>query len=533
MTADNKPALEAIKVQLKRILKSSEFKATDKQKKFLSFVVDETLKDRASQLKGYTIGVDVYKRKENFDPQMDPIVRLEAGRLRRALENYYQEAGRNDPVRIEIPKGGYVPTFHTVRMPPSGKETFASANQDDALSTNPSIAVIPLINLTGDKEQDYFVDGLTEELTSELTRHQEFQVIASQSTMRFKDRKADPEEIGRDLNVRFILTGSVRKDVKTVKVTVRLLDSFSAEQIWGESYKRDQTPADLIAVQEDISANVIGTIADQYGLITRKLSREARKKAPADMKTYDAILRFYHYETKLTPEAFGKALAALEQAVEIDPEYGLAWAMLGHLHADNHALGFIEIEASLEKALTFAQKGVSLAPGNQFAWDSISLVYFHQGDKELFLLHVEQTLALNPNAPYVVGVAGWHMALYGEWDRGLTLLRKGMKLNPHHPSWFHLAFYMDFYRRGQYEQAFTEAIKFNYPELYIDAMIRASALGQMKKKREAEAAVDELLKLYPDFKHQPRHMIGRYVKVDDLVDKIIEGLQKAGLDDLN
>ena len=149
----------------------------------------------------------------------------------------------------------------------------------------------------------------------------------------------------------------------------------------------------------------------------------------------------------------------------------------------------------------------------------------------MFLQHVEQTLALNPNAPYVVGVAGWHMSLFGEWDRGLTLLEKGMKLNPYHPSWFHLAFYMDFYRRGQYEQAFAEAIKFNYPELYFDPMIRAAALGQMGRAHEAEIAVGEMLELVPDFSTNSRRLVGNYVKVDDLVDKIIEGLQKAGLVD--
>jgi len=218
--------------------------------------------------------------------------------------------------------------------------------------------------------------------------------------------------------------------------------------------------------------------------------------------------------------------------VEIDPEYGLAWAMLGHLHADNYALGFCEIEAPLEKALTFARKGVALTPGNQFAWDAISLVYFHRGDKDLFLQHVEQTLALNPNAPYVVGVAGWHLALYGEWDRGLTLLKKGMKLNPHHPSWFHLAFYMDFYRRGQYENAFAEAIKFNYPELYLDPMMRAAAFGQMGRQSDAKSAAAKLLELEPDFPTKGRRLISRYVKVDELVDKIIDGLKKAGLGNL-
>ena len=474
----------------------------------------------------------VYGRSESFDPQVDPIVRVEAGRLRRALEHYYLTAGKNDPVRIEIPKGSYIPTFHTVQIPPSGTKTHTSEREDSALTRGPSVAVMPLINLTGDKEQEYFADGLTEELTAELTRYQDFQVIASQSTLRFKGQKVDPREVGRDLGVRFLLTGSVRKDSKTVKVAIRLIDTAAAEEIWGESYKRDQTARDLIAVQEEIARRVIGAIADLYGLITRRLSRESRKKAPADLKAYDAILRFYQYETELTPEAFEKALAALEQALEIDPEYGLAWAMLGHLHADNHALGFCKIEAPLEKALTFAQKGVALAPENQFARDALSLVYFHRGDKELFLQHAEQTIALNPNSPYVVGVAGWHMVHFGEWDRGLTLLKKGMKLNPYYPSWFHLAPYLDYYRRGEYENAFGEAMKFNYPGLFWDPVMRAAALSQLGRQNEAKTAVSQLLKLEPDFATRGRWLIGRYLKVDDLVDTIIEGLRKAGLADL-
>ncbi len=512
MAADNKPTPEAIRDQLERILQSAEFRASDKQRKFLSFVVDETLAGRASQLKGYTVAVAVYGRAERFDPQVDPIVRVEAGRLRRALERYYLTAGKNDPVRIKIPKGGYVPTFHTVQIPPSGAQTHTSEREDSAPAAGPSIAVMPLLNLTGDEDQDYFADGLTEELTAELARYQEFQVIAAQSTLRFKGRKVDPKEIGRDLGVRFLLTGSIRKDLKTVKIAIRLIDTSTAAQIWGESYKRDLTAAYLIALQEEIAHRIVGVIADQYGLISRKLSKESRKKSPADLKAYDAILRFYHYETELTPEAFEKALAALEQAIEIDPEYGLAWAMLGHIHADNYALGFREIEAPLEKALTFAQKGVALAPDNQFARDALTLVYFHRGDKDFFLQHVEETIALNPNSPYIVGVAGWHMALYGKWDRGLTLLKKGMKLNPYHPSWFHLAPYMDYYLRGEYENALAEALKFNFPELYWDPLMRAAALSRLGRQNEAKAAVGQLLELEPDFATRGRWMISRLCK---------------------
>ncbi len=285
MTGDSEPRPAAIRTQLERILRSDEFRASDKQRKFLRFVVDETLADRASQLKGYTIAVSVYGRSETFDPQVDPIVRVEAGRLRRALEHYYLAAGGNDPVHIKIPKGGYVPTFHSVQIAPSKAQMHTSERQDRALTTEPSIAVMPLINLTGDQGQEYFTDGLTEELTAELTRYQDFQVIASQSTMQFKGRQVDAKEVGRKLGVRFLLTGSLRKDLKTIKVSIQLLDTSSAEQIWGESYKRNQTAADLIAVQEEITNSVIGAVADHYGLIQRRLSGESRKKAPADLKS--------------------------------------------------------------------------------------------------------------------------------------------------------------------------------------------------------------------------------------------------------
>jgi adenylate cyclase len=532
MPAVKEPSPKAIRLQLERILQSAEFRGSDKQRKFLTFVVDEALEGRASQLKGYTVAVTVYGRAENFDQQVDPIVRVEAGRLRRALEHYYLTAGQNDPVRIEIPKGSYVPTFRPAQIPPSGAQTRPEGTEGSDLPTGPWLAVMPLIDLADDDEQAYFADGLTEELTTELARYQDVRVIASQSTIQFKGQKMDPKEVGSALGVRFLLGGSVRKDLKMAKATIRLLDTATGAQLWGESYKTDLTATDLIAMQEDIAHKVAGVLADQYGLISRRLSAESRKKAPADLKTYDAVLRFYHYEIAMTPESFKEALEALEGAIEIDPEYGLAWAMLGHLHADDYALQFYLIEDALDKAMTYAQKGATLAPENQFAQDALALVHFHRGEKELFLKQVEKTLALNPNSPYFVGVAGWHTMLLGEWERGLALMERGMKLNPYHPSWFHLATFMNSYRHEDFENAFSEALKFHSPELFWDPVMRAVAHVQLGREQEARTAVGELLELVPDFASRGRRLIGNYVKVDDLTERLIEGLRKAGLADI-
>ena len=413
MTVDKNLTHQAIRAQLVRILKNVEFKASDKQRQFLSFVVEETLEGRTSQIKGYTIAVAVYGRIETFDPQIDPIVRVEAGRLRRALEHYYLTAGSNDPLRIVIPKGTYIPDFHSAEVQRPESKTFIKESPDNTISGEPTIAVMPLINLTDDNEQDYFADGLTEEMTAEIARYQDIHVIASQSTMRFKGQTIDPKKIGHD------------------------------------------------------------------------------------------------------------------------PGYGMAYAMIGHLHADNYALGFREFDAPLEKALEFVQKGVALEPQNQFARDALTLVFFHLGDKEAFLKQVEETIDLNPNSPYVIGVAGWHMALFGEWHQGIALLEKGMKLNPYYPTWFHLATFMNHYRAAEYEMAYGEALKFNFPNLFWDPVIRAAALSQLGRIDDANSAIQQLLEIEPNFETQGRFLIRRYVKVERIADKVIEGLRKAGMENIN
>lgn len=526
---DKLPDPAAIRDQLNRILDSEEFRASVKQRRFLHFVIDEALADRGAALKGYTIAVNVYGRGDGFDPQIDPIVRVEAGRLRRALERYYLTAGSSDPIRIDVPKGGYVPRFRLLRPVPAAPATGTAAADPIAVT---SIAVMPLVDMTGDDEREYFTDGLTEELTSELTRYQDFRVIASQSSQHFKDRQADPRMIGEELGVRFILTGNVRRDPQAIKVSIQLHDTATNQRIWGESYKRRLTAADLITVQEEIAGRVVGIIADQWGLISRRLSRESARKAPADLTVYDAVLRFYHYETVLTAESFESALQALGRAVESEPDYGLAWSMLGHLHADNHALGFRGIGDCLGKALEYTKKGVALEPDSQFAWDALALAHFHLGNRDLLIETIDRTIALNPNSPYIVGVAGWHLSLCGEWERGRKLLAQGMELNPYHPTWFHLAPFMDHFRQREYEKAYADALKFNFPELFWDPLLRATALVRLERPEEATAAIGQLFGLVPDFATSGRRLIEGYVKVGDLVEDLVAGLREAGLAEL-
>lgn len=524
-------AAEDVRSALERILSSPEFKGKSMLQGFLRFIVEETLGGRAHQIKGYTIATQVFARKEDFDPIRDPIVRIQAGRLRRTLERYYQTRGKDDPVRIEVPLGSYVPIIHPLggaepgrREPPP-----ASWNQGPALPRGPSIAVMPLLNLTGDPGQEYFADGLTEELTNEIARYQDLRVVSCRSAMRRKGIDVGARELGLDLGVCFVLEGSVRREADSVKIGVRLVDTMTRMQLWCEQYRRELKPDSLIALQEEISRRVAASVGSEYGIILQTLSRESRNKPPEALEAYEALLRFYHYIAVFTPESFADTLRAVEKALASDPECGLLWSLLAVLYDTNHVLQLYPVDTPMEKALAFARKGAALEPQNQLVRVALANVYFHNSEKESFFREAEKALALNPNAPATIGCLGWMAALYGDWEHGLALLQKGMDLNPLYPGWYHLAPYCHCYLHGDYEAAYHHARQFQMPQLFWDPLSRAAALGQLARTEEAHSALGELLLLKPDFAAAAPRRIGFLVKLEGLSQALLEGLRKAGL----
>ena len=270
-------------------------------------------------------------------------------------------------------------------------------------------------------------------------------------------------------------------------------------------------------------------VGSEYGIIPRTLSKESRKKSPESLETYEAFLRFYHHNTILSPQTFSETLGVLEQAVTRDPESGLARSLLAALYCPNHTLKFSPVESTLEQALVFARKGAALEPENQVTRTLLALVHFFRNERELFLSEAETALALNPNAPALIGFLGWLLALFGEWEPGLAILSKGIALNPHYPGYFHIAPYFNFYRQGRYAEAYLEAQQLQMPQLFWDPLLRAGALGQLSKEREAGEALAELLRLRPDFPTMGPLLISHYVKFESLAAALLDGLRKAGL----
>ena len=525
------PTEAAIRQHLAKILTSPQFVNSPNLRDFLSFIVEKTLAGEAAGIKGYTVATQVLGRKANFDPNLDPIVRIQAGRLRRALEQYYVVEGKSDAVVIEVHTGSYVPVFHSVSGPERTDTVILEISKEPvlALPSGPSVAVMPLLDLRCDRKQEYFTEGLAEELTSELARYQELRVIAYQSTRRWRGKRIDARAVGRDLGVRFLVEGSIRKDAKTVKIDLHVADTHNGQRVWGQQFCRELKADNLIALQEEIAQQVAGRIGSLYGVILQTLSRESRRKPPETLETYEAFLRFYHHVTVMSPETFAETLEVLEQAVAREPESGFAWSLLAFLYGQSYSLHLAPIDAPLERALSAAQKGAALEPENQIARTALAHVHFFCNERELFLAEAETALALNPNAAGLIGFLGWLLALYGEWERGLAILEKSIALNPHFPGWFHMAPFFYFFLREQCEEAYQEAMAFQMPQLFWDPLLRAAALGRLGRKKEGAQALAELLHLRPDFPTAGPFLISCYAKFTYLVDGLLEGLRLAGL----
>ena len=219
-----------------------------------------------------------------------------------------------------------------------------------AMPKGPSIAVLPFANLSGDAKQDYFSDGITEQLISELARFRGLYVIARNSTFKYKGRSPDVREVGRDLGVGYVLEGSVRRSGQTLRVTAQLLDAGNGAHLWAETYDRSLSGADIFALQDDITSKAVANIAGPHGLISQAGLAQTARKSPKSIDSYDCVLRAYVWNRVLSREGHGPLRDCLEAAVARDPDYGEAWAWLAFSYL------FAQLEKEKAKVLEIVRQ---------------------------------------------------------------------------------------------------------------------------------------------------------------------------------
>jgi len=517
---DSVGSADEIREQLQRILDSPTFRATEAQRKFLQFVVEKTLAGQADEIKGYTIATQVFGRREDFDQSTDPIVSIQANKLRRALEHYYLVEGRQYTVRIDIPKGTYVPTFrqqNELRASPVTQWVEA----DPSESVWPTVLIQPFENMTGDPDLNYLATGLTTELSMEITRYQDIRVLMVSSTTR--GRRAS------DSSARFMIEGNVRRDPAGIKVAVNLIDTRTGTRIWGDMHRSDLEAARMFDFQEQVARVITAKIAGESGIIARTLSHESKSLPPSKLKTYQAILRYYEFNDQYSAKTFMRAFEALKVATAREPECGLAWSMLARLYAVNHTLELFSQETPLEEACGFAEKGVRLEPANQRARIILSFIRLLSGDTGSGLAEAERALTLNPNSLISLENIGYLMTLCGDWNQGPALIRKAIRFNPYYNVVVHYPLWVDCIRQQDYERAYRETLSFRTPSLFWDPVMKAAVLGLLQRVEEGRKAVEELRRLKPEFSESGRRLIQYYIKFDEIVDHTLTGLRDCGL----
>jgi adenylate cyclase len=483
------PSREVISHQLERMLDSPDFRASPQQTDFLKFVVDQTLAGNANEIKGYTVATEVFGRRPDFDQSIDPVVSIQAARVRRALERYYLTAGQNDAVSV--------------------------------LETWPTVLVRPPANLTANPADDFVSIGLTTELSHALSHYREIRILQALH----RNPESPPSEMGID----FVIDGSVRRDPAGITVALRLCDAKKRYQVWSGKYQGDLEAAKMIAFQEDVAAQVAVCVAGDNAAIAKHLAGESRNKAAPELTTYEAMLRYWESDTLLTPQSMLRAIRALEQAVAHEPEYGQTWSMLAAQYADNYGLEIADPATPLEKAAVFAQRGVSLDPTNRRARMILGHVRLLENKLREARYEAETAYNLGPNSLMVLDAIGSVMAMAGEWERGINWIKRAIKLNPSYRPRVRYPLCFNWFRLGNYEKAYRESLDFRMPELFWDPLLKASACGHLGRIEAGQASVGALLALKPDFARRGRILIGRYVKFEDIADRIIEGLGKLGM----
>jgi TolB-like protein len=384
----------------------------------------------------------------------------------------------------------------------------------------PSIAVLPFANMSGDPEQQYFSDGVTEDIITEISRSRSLLVIARNSSFQYRDKAVDVRQVARELSVRYLLEGSVRKMGPRVRITAQLIDTASGNHLWSERYDRDLEQ--LFEVQDEVTRTIVSTLA---GRVEAAEIKSAMQRRTDNLAAYDVLLRGIELIRGYSPDDNRQARELFEKAVALDPSYALAHAYLALSLLVEHGYGGAPA-AVKDKALAIALKAVQLDTTESRAHQFLAQAYRFRSEFDLAITHFERAIALNPNDANGIAQMGFALAIVGEAERGIELIHQAMKLNPFHPEWYWDDLAIASYVARRYEQAVEANLRLVSRKKYWYYARLAACYAQLGKLNEAHQQAAEALRLKPDFRFSAEKLL--YKNSAD-AEHVFEGMRKAGL----
>ncbi len=401
-----------------------------------------------------------------------------------------------------------------------------TADPAPALPARPSIAVLPFLNMSGDPEQEFFADGITEDLITDLSKASGLFVIARNSSFAYKGRSVKVQEIGRDLGVRFVLEGSVRKAGNRLRITAQLIDAGNGGHLWAERFDRDLT--DIFATQDEVVEKIVGALAVN---LTHGEARRLRRRGTASVEAYETWLRAREYLTRSTREGVAQAKTIYRRAIEIDqnfaaPHAGLALALIADYVSD-----WSEDPAqALDEAERWARRAVELKDQDPVSHMALGSVLLWRRDLDGALAECRRMIALDPNFAQGHSATGLALMYAGRPTEALEAIAVSMRLDPHYAGIvLHFLAQANF-SLGNYEAAVEQLRKriARTPGTDSSRMLLAACYGHLGRHEEARAMWAELMQVNPDFSLAQRERVLPYKDPRDF-QRIADGLAKAGL----
>jgi adenylate cyclase len=413
-----------------------------------------------------------------------------------------------------------VRTFHW--QPSTARIDIELPSRDDLFADKSAIAVLPFDNMSGDSEQEYFSDGITEDIITELSRFPSLFVIARNSSFAFKGQAIDVTDIGKKLGVQFIVEGSVRKAGDRIRITAQLIEVSTGSHLWAERYDRNLD--DIFSVQDEVVSKIVTMVPGHIDIANRA---QSGRKHPKDLKAYDLVLRAEKilYQNYGSPE--GEQL--LKQALEIDPEYARAHSGIAFYYSYSVFAHGRNIDEVIESARKHAEIALKLDPGDPVIHAALASAYGMFGEHELARHHCNKSIALNPNEFYVLGLAVETYSYLGDYQEALKWGNRALLSDPYSADAFRESFFDAHYIGGEYQLALDQLVGWNDypPHIYL---VKAAALAQLDRIEEARESIELLENIRPD-EWNVEHVMQAYKRmcaIPEHGERWLEGFRKAG-----
>jgi len=509
---------ELVEHQLAKILASPHFKSAKQMQNFLQYIVRKTLAGKGGNLKQYTIAVESLGFPVDFDSDVNPVVRIKAGRVRDRLDKYYNDEGINDPLVITIPKGSYIPLFDKkarAHKLPKLKKTH---------SKTPKLAVLCFSDETQDKESNRLLFQITDTFAKELSHFLFSRLVVSIPHADKSNTRYAAAEIRDKFTADYMLVFYIQQLPKEKHVLVcRLVESKTEEVLWSESF--DVKAGQAINEQYRIIGSVTAVVADlQQGILHRHWAIQLLENEHSIPEECKVLAYYRYYSDDLSLQSFSVAVDVCEKRLKGNPDDVIANVLYADYCRRDYVYAFGIIDNPSVKGEAAAINSIRLRPDSHEAHYCYGQILFCLNKRHRSLSEFNIARDICQYDAYIEYGVGFHFCLMGEWEEGCLLVKKVLELSISSPGWFNITPFLYYFISNDYKKALDHAIKIDSPNIFHGAVARCTAYAHLGETDLAKEELDDLLKHFPNFMEQGKPLLVRFLGSEEMADKLWVGI---------